>query len=381
MSSRELETLDLRHVGEVAAVIARQADHLLESPQCLSNSALKTYWDASRKRADLWQYALDDALEASRRDQPLGKHAVRSATTVIGEVLATELVTRLWTAVIVGHERRHQTQHEVLARRVLSDHLTARRSCLRLLTHPIALPSSQIVTLDRIRQRAERWTDCLLATLPDDCSPIEFAFDLSRFQEFAEDSDVVTRLSSRLSGWHLLALSLRVSSSEGPAADQTRNALHREILDAIGSVIAASESASDEAVETDTVDVEALDDKAIEPTKDDHGFESIDFPMGDSDASLAELEPVEETDASSAVTEAEAVLDAHFAPSSDDDADATETGANQVDVNRLPPEPSLIDRLSIDPDSEHSNESSNSLPAVPLIDGRLAFRKLRSSSR
>ena len=181
MSSRNTETLDLRHVGEVAAVIARHAQAVLNSDSCLASPALQTYWRASRERADLWQFALDNALDASRRDQPLGKHTVRAITAVIAEVLSTELVTRLWTAVLVGHERLHGQMHEPLARRILGDHLTARRSSLRLLTHPLALPSAEIVTLDRIRQRAERWSDCLLATLPEVCAASEFAFDLERF--------------------------------------------------------------------------------------------------------------------------------------------------------------------------------------------------------
>lgn len=242
MSSRETETLDLRHVGEVAAVVAKNADQVLAAPHCLDSPALTTYWTSSRRRADLWQYCLDDALEASRRDQPLGKHTVQSISTVISEVLATELVTRLWSAVLIGHERLHAKRQEPLARRVLNDHLTARRTSLRLLTHPIALPSSQIVALDRIRQRAERWTDCLLATLPEICSPEEFAFSNERFREFAEDTDVVTRLSTRFSGWHLLALSLRVASDGRADADQTRIQLHRDILDSIGGVIDAAET-------------------------------------------------------------------------------------------------------------------------------------------
>lgn len=242
MSSRETETLDLRHVGEVAAVVAKNADQVLAAPHCLDSPALTTYWTSSRRRADLWQYCLDDALEASRRDQPLGKHTVQSISTVISEVLATELVTRLWSAVLIGHERLHAKRQEPLARRVLNDHLTARRTSLRLLTHPIALPSSQIVALDRIRQRAERWTDCLLATLPEVCSPEEFAFSNERFREFAEDTDIVTRLSTRFSGWHLLALSLRVASDGRADADQTRIQLHRDVLDSIGGVIDAAET-------------------------------------------------------------------------------------------------------------------------------------------
>lgn len=262
MSSRESETLDLRHVGEVAAVIARHAQQVLDSRRSLSSPALQTYWQSSRQRADLWQFTLDDALDASKRDQPLGKHTVGAVTSVIAEVLSTELVTRLWTAVLVGHEELHKTQNETLARRVLADHLTARRSCLRLLTHPIALASGDILALNRIRQRAERWTDCLLATLPKVCNPAEFAFDLDRYHEFTEDSDVMSKISSRFSGWHLLALSLRVAEQGGPATNRARNLLHREVLNSIGEVIEARQEVT--GLEASVSQIQDDDDDDVE---------------------------------------------------------------------------------------------------------------------
>lgn len=342
MSSRETESLDLRHVGEVAAVVARHAESVLDSSQCLASPALQTYWKASRQRADLWQFSLDDALEASKRDQPLGKHTVRAVTSVIAEVLSTELVTRLWTCVLVGHERKHRTNHETLARRVLTDHMTARRSSLRLLTHPIALPSAEILTLNRIRQRAERWTDCLLATLPRVCVASEFAFDLDRYHEFAEDDDVMSKISSRFSGWHLLALSLRVATSGGPQTSQMRNELHRDILDSIGAVIDSATNANSTQVQekfdldkpTNDDDVAPIafdkiadDEDVVDDAKDaapetvDEAVTAIDDVPHIANEPLPELDLLRSDGLAEDVNpDVEAVLAENFGPEAIDDA-------------------------------------------------------------
>ena len=226
------QTFDLRAYGDLASVIARQAPAVLSNPMCVTDTHAADYWRASRTRSDVWG-AETAALTTARRLSPKQRS---QALRCVREVLTSELVTRMWTAILVTHDRRHDSRVATLAWRVFERHQESRLAALRLMTRPDGLTEEQVDELDGLRRRAERWTDCLLASVsrrPKDPASA-MAFDAGRLADFVEDAGHWHRMQPQFDAFHLSALAMRADAEE---RDPRRGELHRGVLEAIAAVI------------------------------------------------------------------------------------------------------------------------------------------------
>ena len=223
-----------RELAELAALVAVHSPAIIHGSGRVPHSVSEQYWAASKCRLDRWGRLLRQ-LTAST-DQPL-----RPATLawprirpVLEEILATEILTRLWTATATAYDAAHSDQDlEPVARNIFAGHLDARRRLLTLLADGRVIALPEAVKLNHLRRRVERWTDMLLAHLADTIAIDEFAFEPDRAHDFAEDLDHQSTRAERRFTCQLMLTSLRASFAEGLAERSVNADLNRRISSAL----------------------------------------------------------------------------------------------------------------------------------------------------
>ncbi len=145
------------------------------------------YWTASKCRLQCWQAALkvfeDDLADPCEMHDPW--HAIE---VVIQEILVSDLLTRVWTAILVQHDQ--QTGHQELQSigySVFIGHLELRSRAMRLMLHHRAAEQQAYDRLDQVRRRMERWTDLLLSRIANLEIAAQFGFEEHRVRDFAAD--------------------------------------------------------------------------------------------------------------------------------------------------------------------------------------------------
>ena len=200
--------ITLVELVELAAVVADQAPVIIRSERPLASDALTQYWSAAKCRQERWSRSLKlpHYPAATGGPVPGGKVSIRP---VLEEILATEVLTRLFTAILASHDRRrHVSDAEPIGRSVLAGHLEARHRGLSLLVYGPCITSHDAIEVNRLRRQAERWSDLLIGKLllVDDLA--EFAIDADVAQEFAADFRGNPAWQSGGTAWSIAALSL-----------------------------------------------------------------------------------------------------------------------------------------------------------------------------
>jgi hypothetical protein len=175
-----------RELVDVAAVVALNGPTLVCAPAPPAGAALNRYWSSSRARFDSWTRALRLGAIWSSEPYDHGFDCWIDLRATLDEVFASEMLTRLWTAVLVGCDRRAGANHaEPIARGVLATHVEARKRALALLVQSAGLGVKQSATVNRLRRRVDHWSDILLGGLSHACDATEFAVDRQRACQFA----------------------------------------------------------------------------------------------------------------------------------------------------------------------------------------------------
>jgi len=204
---------------EFAGLLATNGPLIIRHSERLSNSGLEQYWTASKCRQESWSRTLN---RFSRQVQYANSNEVAAAwqeiRPLLDEILTTEILTRVWTAVCCGFEqRRGLDEASPVVRNVLAGHLESRHRVLNLMVYGHGLRVEEAVELNRMRRRNERWTDVLLGQLAETTKVSEFACSANRVHEFAADMRNAHRPET---AWSLLLTSLRTSyrRTQGDAA-------------------------------------------------------------------------------------------------------------------------------------------------------------------
>lgn len=245
---------------ELAAIAAVQAGAVVTAGR-LPFAALADYWSASKCRLDRWSRALKQLSTSGfaeliapgpfgTRRQWFGEphdprgvqnprqapHAeiIPDAKLIVEEILLSEVLTRVWAAVLSGHDSHWGTSDaEPIARSVLIGHLEARHRALTLLAQGPGINSYEALELNRLRRRAERWTDLLLGQvlLVADASPLAFDADLAR--EFADELRGQPAWQPGGNAWSLALSSLRASFHPVPQYVSPYADLNSQIASAV----------------------------------------------------------------------------------------------------------------------------------------------------
>jgi hypothetical protein len=186
---------------------------------------MRQYWTASKCRLDRWSRAIGDF--ANRTGVESRRRGWRLLRPVLEEILIGEILTRVWTSVACACDRRAgNEENEPLLLNIWNSHLDARRRVLNLLVSGRGLRMSDAVSLNRLRRRAEKWSDTLLSRVADECPVGRFAFSLRRVRDFARD--VRTSPHPDLV-WSVLRGSFRVAFQQGLSPRSPNGDLNRQI--------------------------------------------------------------------------------------------------------------------------------------------------------
>lgn len=170
---------------ELAAIVAERGPALALGPDSLGLNGLDDYWAASKCRFDRWGRSLH---RIRTQETPYFEEAGGTVRGLVEEILGSEVLTRVWTAAVTAFDRRRDAQdNEIVARSVYIGHQEMRQRVLKLLVLGPGIPSSEAVDLNRLRRRAELWTDLLLARLMGEHDVSEFGFEPTRLRRFAEN--------------------------------------------------------------------------------------------------------------------------------------------------------------------------------------------------
>ena len=121
---------------------------------------------------------------ASPDDHPAMWESVRS---LVDEILVTDILTRVWATVLAASDlNRGSRDATPIARHTFNGHLDVRNRALRLVLHDLQMPAAEVARVDRLRRKAERWTDILIGHLTLNFQLDEFAHEPERAVEFGE---------------------------------------------------------------------------------------------------------------------------------------------------------------------------------------------------
>jgi hypothetical protein len=231
-----------RELVELAALASAHGLVLIRSGEAsLPIEGLGQYWSASKCRQDRWRRVLKAASYSSPEVSPLDRltkapgenessPGAGSVTGVIEEILLSEVLTRVWTALMSAFDERHgSAENAPVAESVLVGHAEARNGALTLLVQGPGVSSREALALNQLRRRAERWTDLLVGHIclehdvsrlaPNPETALEFASDLRHQQAWSTDSQA----------WPLVLASLRAAFREGTSSPAPNGDLNRRI--------------------------------------------------------------------------------------------------------------------------------------------------------
>lgn len=201
-------TLNARDLVELAALVAEHGQAIIAGKFELSGPSLEQYWVASKCRLDRWLRNLQPRVS----DPASPQYQAGQLSAVVEEIFVSEVLTRVWTAILAGRAARHgQHDGEMIARSVMLSHMEARNRALKLLIHGARVSPEDAVELNRLRRRSERWSDVLIGKLLPTADVAVFAVDGERAREFALDMHYQAGLISGRQVWGLLMASLRAA--------------------------------------------------------------------------------------------------------------------------------------------------------------------------
>src|SRR5436190_13800894 len=204
-----------RELAELAALVAVHSPAIIHGSGRVPHSVSEQYWAASKCRLDRWGRLLRQLTASTDQTLRPATLAWPRVRPVLEEILATEILTRLWTATAAAYDSARSDQElEPVARNIFSGHLDARRRLLTLLADGRVITLPDAVKLNHLRRRVERWTDMLLAHLAGMIDINEFAFEPERAHDFAEDLDHQAAQAERRVTCRLMLLSLKASFAD-----------------------------------------------------------------------------------------------------------------------------------------------------------------------
>jgi len=176
-----------KQMAEIGGWLSICSDVFTKGGRPANATQAMRYWSASKCRLQRWQAALK--VFESDFENPCEMHDPWHAIeVVIQEILISEVLTRVWTVVLIQHDRViEHNEMQSIGQSVYIGHLECRNRALRLMISNRASNQSAYDRLEQLRRRMERWVDLLLSRLSDLKLAIQFGFDEHRVRDFAAD--------------------------------------------------------------------------------------------------------------------------------------------------------------------------------------------------
>lgn len=214
-----------RELTELAAVLATHGPVLAHHAGRLSRDGLDQYWTASKSRLQRWSQSLKSLLAAAiAEDRDWCQTHWPTLRAVLEEILVGELLTRVWTAVVCAHDRHHgHEEGEPVVRSVMIGHLEARHRVLTMLVNGRGIDAPEVMRLEHLRRRTERWSDMLVGYLGDLYDITDLAIDPERARDFTHDLRTQIQAGGADHAWSLVQAGVRAAFQQG-LSDSSPNA-------------------------------------------------------------------------------------------------------------------------------------------------------------
>jgi hypothetical protein len=223
--------MHVRELIELSSAIVTNASELITCQPRLAARAMESYWVQSKVRSDHWTKAINDYSRAcvagSVTERAVAWQQIRP---VLEEILASEILTRVWCATIC-HVDNGPTRGEFapIARSVLMSHHESRNRALNTMVYGQGSTLSDAVTLNRLRRRVEKWNDVLIGGLLVQFDSRAYAFDVNRAQAYAKELTDEQRDLRQCAAWESLRTSLTAAFQTGISLLAVSNNANRAI--------------------------------------------------------------------------------------------------------------------------------------------------------
>jgi hypothetical protein len=215
-------SLTLRQIAETAAFASARSTFLIESTAAIPEQHLHDYWKCCRGRTMDWLRKLDGLLsEASITPPEDHLRLWKTAEPLIAEVFVTEILTRVWAAILTAADlHRKDAVGGPIARNTLKGHTEARHRSLALMVNTLQVPIVNLSQVDRLRRKSERWSDLLIGHLVLNYQLDEFAFESNRSLEFGQSQmrEIISATDEPVWEFVLAGVRLAFSSVDGVTA-------------------------------------------------------------------------------------------------------------------------------------------------------------------
>lgn len=219
--------MHVRQLIDIAGFVAHAGSLLIARAADLSPAPLEQYWAVAKCRAENWNRTLKFHLVHATGAEPPPAAPVELLAT-LEEVFTSEILTRVWTTVLVARDRRFRSGvDEPLARSAYDSHMEARNRALRMVLNRRLVSGRQSAALNVVRKRAERWSDVLIGGLLQKGVTSEFAVEADRAHDFAEDLAERRELPGGRHAWRMTLAALSSAFGDAlhePAANPDANA-------------------------------------------------------------------------------------------------------------------------------------------------------------
>jgi len=220
-----------RELIELAAIVSAHGPALIQSGERIAADSIEQYWTTSKVRLDRWAWRLKSFAQQANTDAQRRRVQWPATRSVLEEILTGEVLTRVWTAVLCAHDRQRGTDEvEPVARSVMIGHMEARHRVLTLMVRGPGIDAEAAVKLNRLRRRAERWTDLLVGHLMGIHDVSEFAADPQRAKDFAQDLKDRSHFQGGQQVWPLMLASLRAAFQRGLGPESPNADLNARIV-------------------------------------------------------------------------------------------------------------------------------------------------------
>lgn len=215
--------MQIPDIIDLSALVAEQGPRLILGDRPAEVEPLNAYWVAARARSNVWSAELRGHAEPG----PVRWTQLRA---LVEEILAAEVLARVWTAVVSAwDERLGVADAAPVVRNVLHAHLEVRHRALTLVLHGRGIRARDAAELNVLRRRAERWCDLLIGYVAVEHDVLSLAPDPERAAEFA--SDLNQRGGWRAGGqaWRLLKSSLLHGFGQSLSSRSRHTELNRRV--------------------------------------------------------------------------------------------------------------------------------------------------------
>ncbi len=180
--------LSLRQIAETAALVSSRSALIVESRYGIPEAKLQAYWTHCRSRTFDWIRQLDDFTCQLNEAEPAKHSAIwHELEPLLNEIFVSEILTRVWAAVLTASDQKHEKKLAApIARHTVTSHVDVRHRAMSLMLSGPQVSLAELARVDRVRRKAERWSDILIGQFVTRYGLEDLAFDVERSSEFAE---------------------------------------------------------------------------------------------------------------------------------------------------------------------------------------------------